>query len=62
MKAVCFQSPFNTIKYTTVGDDQAPTLFSVSEESGEIRVKQELKEDTAREYTVSILYNFINNG
>lgn len=45
------------MRYSVVGDDQASVYFNVGEENGEIRVRTNLKEDTANKYTVSRVLN-----
>ena len=47
------REPFNSVLYSIIGDDNAPVFFSISEDNGEIRVKNSLQEDTETEYTVS---------
>jgi protocadherin Fat 4 len=43
---------FKTLTYELIGDDLAPDLFSIDENSGEIRVKSSLDLDTEELYRV----------
>ena len=54
-----FQDPFNVVKYRLIGDDSAPTYFSLDENSGNIAVQPgvELVQDSLTEYTVSYSRN-----
>lgn len=47
------RAPFNRVRYTIVGEDSAPAYFSISQETGEIRVKANLRADSQTKYTVS---------
>ena len=50
-----YQTPFNTIYYEVVplGDDYAHLYFRVHEQTGEVRVAQDLTADEHTDYMVS---------
>ena len=41
------------MQYQIIGDDSAPVYFVVDETSGEIKLRESVKEDTKTEYQVS---------
>ena len=43
---------FGVIRYRIIGDDSAPSYFEINADSGEIRLKESLAEDTRTEYQV----------
>ncbi|KAL5018742.1 hypothetical protein ScPMuIL_004464 [Solemya velum] len=47
-------TPFGTVRFMLVGDDSAPTYFSIDEQSGLIRVKQSLQAETTDEFRIRI--------
>ena len=53
---VCTQG---SIRYEIVGDMPAPNYFDISEESGAISVKADLKTDDEMTYSVSTLHLLI---
>lgn len=48
------QAPYNTEVYSLVGDSSAMTYFSIDPNSGHIRLKTSLLQDTAQQYTVLV--------
>ena len=42
-----------------IGDDGAPTFFSIDENSGQIKLKASLADDTALRYKVSLFQSSI---
>jgi len=52
---ILWQEPFNKVDYEMIGDDSAPTYFSVGKEQGEIKLRSgvNLKSDTETTYIVS---------
>ena len=46
------QQPFKQVRYSLVGAGPAPVFFAVDEESGEVRVQRNLREDDSTVYTV----------
>lgn len=57
------QAPFNTITYSIIGDERAPTLFSINQVSGVITTSStSLFSDPNTLYTVSTrLYSVLVN-
>ena len=49
-----FQEPYNVVRYSIIGDDQASTYFSVGKEDGMVRVARTLNEDDAENYKIRI--------
>ena len=47
-----FQDPFRRIRYTMIGDDSAPTYFTVNEGNGELRLKASVNDDKETAYKV----------
>ena len=46
-------SPYNKVKYSIIGDDNAPTYFSINEETGRVTISRSMNEDIASVYKVS---------
>ena len=53
-----FQSEYKNITYEIVGDDAAPTYFSIDATKGDIRIKRDIKTDTETDYQVRTLQRF----
>ncbi|XP_046579033.1 protocadherin Fat 4-like [Haliotis rubra] len=50
------RAPFNTVSYTVIGDDNAPNMFTIGAQSGDISTNsQDLQSDTASEYKLRVL-------
>lgn len=49
------QAPFNTLEYDIIGDDAAPTYFSINSVSGNIFLQSSISNDASDVYYVSIL-------
>ena len=43
---------FGVIRYRIIGDDSAPAYFEINADSGEIRLKESVAQDTRTEYQV----------
>jgi hypothetical protein len=52
-----FQNPFNHVTYDFIGDDSAPSYFSLDTDNGDIKVREEvdLPADTEITYMVGSL-------
>ena len=50
---------FGVIKYRIIGDDSAPAYFEINADSGEIRLKESVAQDTRTEYQVHCSYKYI---
>lgn len=50
--SLVLQQPFKQVRYSLVGAGPAPVFFAVDEESGEVRVQRNLREDDSTVYTV----------
>ena len=46
------QVPYNKVTYTIIGDDNAPTYFSI-DQRGAVKVRKSLNEDDNEVYKVS---------
>ena len=51
----CLQAPYNKVTYSIIGDDKAPSLFSI-DERGQVKVKSTLNEDDGEIYKVSLTF------
>lgn len=55
-----FQSPFNQVSYSIIGDDAAPSFFMMNSTSGWITLGRSLSSDTVTSYQAS-LYAYTTN-
>jgi len=46
------QAPFNTLTYSIIGDDSAPSYFSVNSTTGNVFLASRVDFDTLSEYRV----------
>ena len=46
------QAPYNTVSYDIIGDDAAPTYFTINSVSGVISIGQSIASDPSDRYTV----------
>ena len=51
-ECVSFQSPFNKISYSIIGDDLAPHYFKINPKDGKITIKSDIKNDIVTDYQV----------
>ncbi len=49
---IALQDPYNKITFEIVGDDAAPTYFSIDADKGEIKIQRDIKTDTETNYQV----------
>ena len=45
---------FGVVRYRIIGDDSAPTFFQIDDRTGEIKLKELLREDTETEYQIRV--------
>ena len=45
-------TPFTALRYSLAGDDTGPSFFAIDELSGDVSVKQGMKEDAQTFYQV----------
>ena len=48
----CTQAPYNDIRYSLIGDDNAPSFFEIDESDGNVLIKRSLNDDSAAIYKV----------
>lgn len=53
-----WQTPYNVITYTAIGDGIAPSYFSIDSNSGLITVRDTLTKDNSATYTVRNIFTF----
>lgn len=49
-----FQPPYNQVRYSIIGDDNAATYFSIGAQDGMVRVARTLNEDDAENYRIRV--------
>ena len=54
------QAPYNEVRFSIIGDDQAPNFFRIVETTGVIELASSLNEDSAEVYRVSALKSLEN--
>ena len=52
-------APFNTLKFTVIGDGEGPLYFNVGEINGEVTLRSALYQDNAAQYIVGLIWKHI---